>query len=145
MRLPSTELEISRGVSKFQHKVHVRLAKRTAEPGEVITVAHIQAAKDQAELEAEAEVAKAGSVGAANQAARYGSDPGYITPMPFPHQPSQGEPQLALPAPAPMEAAPLPAASVPAAAADGAAAEKPAGEDIDFEALMNAEAASWRQ
>ena len=81
LELPCTEPAISNGVSKYQHRIHTRLAKQIVSKGKPVTTRHLAQARADAEAQAQKILQEADTARGTLRAARYASSPGFVTPM----------------------------------------------------------------
>ncbi|QCG94484.1 transposase family protein [Azospirillum sp. TSA2s] len=79
--LPCTDQDISRHVSKYQHRVHKLMAKRNLAAGMPITVEHLRKAKAMAEESVRIQFEHGARTKTAARAARYDSNGETFTPL----------------------------------------------------------------
>ncbi len=79
--IPCTDQEISRGVSKHQHKVHKKIAQRNVSAGAPITNGDLLNAKEIAERQATDLFERGAKTSTAAKAARYETSGAYFTPL----------------------------------------------------------------
>lgn len=81
LMIPCVDQSVSRGVSKYQHKIHRALAKRSLPKNAPVTIADLEASRTLAEQTAGELQARKSKVGNTVRAARYESDGAYFTPI----------------------------------------------------------------
>lgn len=116
LMIPCVDQSISRGVSKYQHKIHRAIAKRSLSRNVPVTVADLEAARALAEQTAGELLARTSKVSSTTRAARYETDGSYFTPIegqkPLPGIPPE------VPTPGTILPAQVPAPASPPAVAD---------------------------
>ena len=81
INIPCVDQSVSRGVSKYQHKVHRAIARQNAPEDAAITVSDLEAAR-RAAVKSLEQVQKTGrKTRSATRAARYDADGEYFTPL----------------------------------------------------------------
>jgi putative transposase len=128
LMIPCVDQSISRGVSKYQHKIHRSIAKRSLPKNAPVTVADLEAARGLAEQTAEELQSKASKVRSKTRAARYETDGRYFTPIEGQKRP----PEIRTQGPA-VETAPPVAKQIPA----------PSPPIVDLDADIEALVAQW--
>ena len=79
--IPCTDQSVSRGVSKYQHKVHRKIARRSLAPGSPISVADLEGARQKARQSVEELHGKKSKARSTARAARYEADGRHFTPL----------------------------------------------------------------
>ncbi len=128
LMIPCVDQSISRGVSKYQHKIHRSIAKRSLPKNAPVTVADLEAARGLAEQTAGELQSDVSKVRSKTRAARYETDGRYFTPIEGQKRPPEIRPQ----APA-VETAPRAAKQPPV----------PSPPVIDLDADIDALVAQW--
>ncbi|CUS45918.1 TniA putative transposase [hydrothermal vent metagenome] len=128
LMIPCVDQSISRGVSKYQHKIHRSIAKRSLPKNAPVTVADLEAARGLAEQTAGELQSDVSKVRSKTRAARYETDGRYFTPIEGQKRPPEIGPQ----APA-VETAPRAAKQPPV----------PSPPVIDLDADIDALVAQW--
>lgn len=81
LTIPCTDQQISRGISKYQHKVHKLIAQKNAPKGAEITTFDLANAKDFAEATVIELFSNGAKTSTATKAARYHTNGAYFTPL----------------------------------------------------------------
>lgn len=87
LMIPCVDQSVSRGVSKYQHKIHRALAKRSLPKDAPVTIADLEASRALAEQTADELQTTKSKVRSAVRAARYEADGSYFTRL-------GGQPQM---------------------------------------------------
>ncbi|MEQ6334726.1 Mu transposase C-terminal domain-containing protein [Sphingobium sp. MK2] len=81
LMIPCVDQSVSRGISKYQHKIHRALARRSLPKDAPVTIADLEASRALAEQTADELQTTKSKVRSAVRAARYEADGSYFTPL----------------------------------------------------------------